>query len=117
MIQLSLTQYITEREIKPRNKGIKKLSKNNCHTYNIYGRTLYELKDFSGAIPVFDVAVPLCRKLDFDEAHYFAALTYFKSGDKNKGIALMNETLLLYPDGAYQDKAKSMLELMKLNKL
>jgi len=94
-----------------------RLNKNNCQTYANYGRSLYELKDFSGAIPVFDIAVPLCQKIGYDEAHYYAALTYFKSGDKNKGIALMNETILLYPDGAYQDKAKSMLELMKLNRL
>jgi Tfp pilus assembly protein PilF len=94
-----------------------KLNKTHCQTYSNYGRALYELKDYSGAMPVFDVAVPLCQKIGFDEAHYYAALTYFKSGDKNRGIALMNETLLLYPDGAYQDKAKSMLELMKLNRL
>jgi type IV pilus assembly protein PilF len=92
------------------------LNKNNCLTYSTYGRTLYELKDFRGAIPIFDVAVHLCKKNNYDEAHYFAALTYFKSGDKTKGIALMNETLLLYPDGAYQAKARSMLELMRMNK-
>jgi type IV pilus assembly protein PilF len=92
------------------------LNKTNCLTYTTYGRALYELKDYRGALPVFDIAVHLCKKNNFDEAHYFAALTYFKSGDKTKGVALMNETLLLYPDGAYQEKAKSMLELMRLNK-
>lgn len=92
------------------------LNKNNCLTYSTYGRTLYELKDYRGAIPIFDVAIHLCKKNNYDEAHYFAALTYFKSGDKTKGIALMNETLLLYPDGAYQAKASSMLELMRMNK-
>ena len=91
-------------------------NKNNCLTYTTYGRSLYELKDYRGALPVFDVAVHLCRKSNFDEAHYFAALTYFKSGDKTRGVSLMNETLLLYPDGPYQKKAQSMLELMRLNK-
>lgn len=94
-----------------------RLNKSHCQTYNTYARSLYELKDFSGAMPVFDVAIPLCQKIGFDEAHYYGALTYFKSGDKNKGIALMNETLLMYPDGPYQDKARSMLDLMKLNRL
>ncbi|MBY0386352.1 tetratricopeptide repeat protein [bacterium] len=93
------------------------LNKNNCLTYTTYGRSLYELKDYRGAIPIFDIAVHLCKKSNFDEAHYFAALTYFKSGDKTKGIALMNETLLIYPDGSYQEKAKSMLELMRMNKI
>ncbi len=91
-------------------------NKNNCLTYSTYGRALYELKDYRGAIPIFDVAVHLCKRNNYDEAHYFAALTYFKSGDKTKGIALMNETLLLYPDGSYQSKASSMLELMRMNK-
>lgn len=92
------------------------LNKNNCLTYSTYGRALYELKDYRGALPIFDVAVHLCKKHNYDEAHYFAALTYFKSGDKTKGVALMNETILLYPDGLYQEKARSMLELMRLNK-
>lgn len=92
------------------------INKTNCLTYTTYARSLYELKDYRGALPIFDVAVPLCKKNQSDEAHYFAALTYFKSGDKTKGIALMNETLLLYPDGLYQNKAKSMLELMRMNK-
>ena len=92
------------------------LNKNNCLTYTTYGRSLYELQDYRGAIPIFDIAVHLCKKSNFDEAHYYAALTYFKSGDKTKGIALMNETLLLYPEGSYQEKAKSMLELMRMNK-
>lgn len=93
------------------------LNKNNCLTFSTYGRALYELKDYRGALPIFDVAIPLCKKSNYPEAHYYAALTYFKSGDKTKGVALMNETLLLYPDEAYQEKAKSMLELMRLNKI
>ncbi len=92
------------------------MNKTNCLAYTTYGRSLYELKDYRGAIPVFDVAIHLCKKSNFDEAHYYAALTYFKSGDKTKGVALMNETLLLYPDGPYQKKAQSMVELMRLNK-
>lgn len=92
------------------------LNKTNCLAYSTYGRSLYELKDYRGAIPVFDIAIHLCKKSNFDEAHYYAALTYFKSGDKTKGVALMNETLLLYPDGPHQKKAQSMIELMRLNK-
>lgn len=94
-----------------------RLDKNNCLTYTVYGRAFYELKNYKAALPAFDAALPLCKKDQNDEAHYFAGLSYYKSGDKNRGIALMNETILLYPEGNYQAMAKSALEMMKFNRL
>lgn len=93
-----------------------RLDKTNCLTYHLYGLAQYELKDFRSALQSFDAALPLCRAAQFDEAHYYAALAYYKSGDKNRGIGLMNETILLYPDGNYQEKAKAALESMKYNR-
>lgn len=94
-----------------------RLDKNSCLTYTIYGRALYETKNYNAALPAFDAALPLCKRDQNDEAHYFAGLAYYKSGEKNRGIALMNETILLYPDGNYQAMAKSALEMMKFNRL
>lgn len=94
-----------------------KLLKDNCISYSYYGRALYEMKDYKAALPVFDSALPLCKREKFDEAHYYAAMAYYKAGDRMKGIALMNETVLLYPDGEYQDRAKNMVDVMKLNKM
>lgn len=93
------------------------IEKRNCLAYTYYGRSLYELKDFASANRTFELALPLCKPLNFDEAHFFAALSYFKSGNKSRGIALMNETILHYPDGPHNEKAQQMLELMKLNRL
>lgn len=93
------------------------LNRDNCVGYNYYARSLYEMGDFKGANPVFESALPLCKRQNFDEAHYFAALSYFKAGNKSRGIALMNEAILQYPNGAYQSKARETLELMKLNQM
>jgi len=94
-----------------------KQNPSSCFTMTTYGRCFYELNNFTKAINLFDVAMPLCQKLNSDEAHYFGALSYFKSGQRSKGIALMNETILLYHQGEYEKKSRDMLELMKLNKL
>lgn len=94
-----------------------RIEKDNCLAYYYYGRSLYELQDYRSALPVFDTAIPLCKRDNFDEANYYGALSYYKSGDRMKGIALMNETVLNFPNGEYQDKAKNMIEVMKLHKL
>lgn len=94
-----------------------KQNSSSCFTMTLYARCFYELKNYVKAINLFDVAMPLCQKLNSDEAHYYGALSYFKSGQRSKGIALMNETILLYHQGEYEKKSREMLELMKLNKL
>ncbi|MCB9072441.1 MAG: tetratricopeptide repeat protein [Bdellovibrionaceae bacterium] len=91
--------------------------RNSCFSYTLYARSYYEMNEFRTATPLFDKALPLCQKINFDEAHYYAALNYFKAGERTKGIALMNETILLYTKGEYEEKAKAALELMKLNKM
>lgn len=92
-------------------------NRNSCYAMNMYARSYYELKDYKKAISLFDTAMPMCQKVNYDEAHYFGALAYFKSGQRTKGIALMNETILLYNKGDYEMKSREMLELMKLNRL
>lgn len=89
----------------------------SCLAYNYYGRSLYEMADYKSATSVFDTALPLCKRENVDEAHYFAALSYYKSGDRMKGIAIMNETVLYFPNGEYQDRAKNMIDVMKMNKM
>lgn len=92
-------------------------NKNSCFAMTLYARSYFEIKDYKRALPLFDLAMPMCQKINFDEAHYYAAIAYFKAGQRTKGIALMNETILLYNQGDYEKKSREMLELMKLNKL
>jgi type IV pilus assembly protein PilF len=89
----------------------------SCFVYTMYARCYYELRNYQKAINLFDKAIPLCQKVNFDEAHYYGALSYFKAGARTKGIALMNEAVLLYTNGDYEKKSRETLELMKLNKL
>lgn len=92
-------------------------NQNSCFAMTLYARSFFELKDFKRALPLFDLAMPMCQKINYDEAHYYGAIAYFKAGQRTKGIALMNETILLYNQGDYEKKSREMLELMKLNKL
>jgi Tfp pilus assembly protein PilF len=112
--------YVREKNYKSAIPYLQKsirLDKTNCLTYSLYARSLYELGDLKAALPVFDAALPLCRRAQVDEAHFYAAMAYYKSGDHSRGIGLMNETILFYPDGEFQAKAKANLELMRLNRL
>lgn len=92
-------------------------NKNTCFGMTLYARSFFELNDYKRALPLFDLAIPMCQKINYDEAHYYGAIAYFKAGQRTKGIALMNETILLYTKGDHEMKSREMLELMKLNKL
>lgn len=94
-----------------------KENRQSCFAMSTYARCFYELKNYTKAISLFDLAIPMCKKINFDEAHFYGALSYFKSGQRSKGIALMNETILAYNKGEYELKSREMLELMKLNRL
>jgi len=85
----------------------------NCLSNNYYGRSLYELKDFTHAAEALDRAVSFCQKNLFDEPHYYSALTYFQLGQKAKAEVRFEELLKLYPNGQYRDKAKEMLDTIR----
>lgn len=93
------------------------LNNEQCLAQTYLGRSYYELNQLQSANDIFSTAVPLCQKTKNDEAHYYAALSQFKSGKKLRGIALMNETILLYPKGKYNRRAQRTLELMRLNRV
>lgn len=90
-----------------------KLNRDNCLAYTLFGRSQFELSDYKNAATSLDSAVVLCKPSQFDEPHYFAALTYEKLGDKEKAIARLEEVIRLYPSGKYNRKAQSMLNQIK----
>lgn len=85
----------------------------NCTAQSYLGRTYYEEGNYKRATDLLDQAVQACMKAQFDEPHYYSALSYFQLGQKEKSIARLNEIIKLYPDGNYVEKAKSMLETIK----
>ena len=89
------------------------LQKDNCFASSYYGRSLYELKDLKRAAEALDQAVGFCKRSQFDEPHYYSALTYYQLGDADKAVARLEELIKIYPQGRYVDKSKVMLETIK----
>lgn len=85
----------------------------NCLAQNYLGRTYYEEGNFKRATELLDQAIQACMKSQFDEPHYYSALSYFQLGQKEKSIARLNEIIKMYPNGKYIEKSKSMLETIK----
>lgn len=89
------------------------MDRENCFAQSYYGRTLYEMKDYTGASAALDRAVGFCQRMQFDEPHYFAALAYYHAGDESRATARLEEVTKLYPGGTYAPKAQLLLKQMR----
>jgi len=87
--------------------------RDSCVANTYYGRSIFELKDYTNAATVLDNAIGFCQRALFDEPHYYSALTYFRLGDKEKSMARFSEIVKLYPEGKYREKSKAMLEMLR----
>jgi Tfp pilus assembly protein PilF len=87
--------------------------KENCIVQTYYGRCFYELKQYSKATEVLDQAVGYCQRLQYDEPHYYSALSYFQKGSSDKAESMLKELIHLYPDGRYVSRAKEALEVIQ----
>lgn len=85
----------------------------DCAASTYYGRTFFEVGDYSQAAEALDKAIGFCQKNMYDEPHYYSALAYYRLGDKSKSIARFEGLLKLYPSGTYREKAKGMLALIR----
>lgn len=90
-----------------------KLQRQSCSANTYLGRSYFELKNYIKAAETLDSAIGFCQKDQFDEPHYYSALTYYRLGEKGKSKARFEEIMKLYPQGQYRDKARGMLELLK----
>lgn len=85
----------------------------SCHTMNFYGRSLFELEEYSAASATLDRAVTLCENTKLDEPHFYSALSFYKVGKLEQARARFNELIHLRPDSKYSIKAKEMLEILQ----
>lgn len=85
----------------------------NCFAHTYYGRSFFELQNYSASIVALDKAIEFCQKLLIDEPHYFSALAYYRLGAKQKSITRFEEVIKLYPNGKYADRSKGMLNIIK----
>jgi type IV pilus assembly protein PilF len=83
-----------------------------CPGHNYYGQALFQLQKYDAAIDSFETALQLCNN-KYDEPHYFSALTYFKTGQKEKAQARLEEVISAYPQSEYSQKARAMLKIIK----
>jgi len=83
-----------------------------CPAYNYYGQTLFQQGKYKGAIESFDHALALCNN-NYDEAHYYSAVSYYKMGQTEKAIARLEEVEKQYPESEYATKAKNMIRTIQ----
>jgi type IV pilus assembly protein PilF len=105
--------------LKDYNKALENLKRSldmrrqSCNTYTYYGKALFALHDFSKSAPAFDRAIALCKNKNFDEPHYYSALSYYKLGQPESAISRLEEQLEQYPTGKYSAKAQKLLSIMR----
>jgi len=110
MAQFKLLQFETAR--KTFQKALD-FQRDNCLAHSYYGRSLFELKDYTRASEALDRAAGFCQRAQYDEPQYYGALSYYQMGQKPKAEARFESLLKLYPNGRYTDKAKTMLETIR----
>lgn len=81
----------------------------DCLTMTLYGRTLFELKNYSMASQALDEATRTCAQPSKEEPYYFSALSYLKLGQSNQAYARLKECLENFPKGRYAGRAQSLM--------
>ena len=89
-----------------------KINRTHCLAHTLFGRSELELEDFSHASAELDRAIVFCKQSNFDEPHYYSGISYFRMGNREKGMARMEEVLKYYPNGKYAARAKNMIDEM-----
>ncbi len=83
-----------------------------CPSHNYLGQVLFQTQKYQSALEAFDTALKLCNNR-YDEPHYYGALSLFKLGYRDRGIARLEEVIKFYPESDYSIQAQSMLKIMR----
>lgn len=111
---LALAHFQKGDYIKARDQAMLALKGNKsfCPAQSTYAQSLFFLEDFEKAVRVFERMTTSCEA-EKEMAHYYSGLCHFKLGSKSKAIGRMEQTLSLFPEGEYTEKAQNMLKIMK----
>lgn len=90
-----------------------RLERENCFTFNYYGRSLFELKEYEQSAPSFDQAENLCKSSKFEEPTYFGALSYLKIGKRELAVTKLEEVVSKFPESQYAKRATRLLKILK----
>jgi Tfp pilus assembly protein PilF len=115
LINLGMAQFKLLQLAEAKKTFLKALDfqRDNCLANSYYGRTLFEMRDYERAAEALDRAAGFCQRSQYDEPHYYSALSYYQLGQKPKAEARFESLLKLYPNGRYTEKAKTMLETIR----
>lgn len=82
----------------------------NCYSNTLYGRALYELRRYRTAASTLDRAILFCRERQFEEPHFFSALSYLRMGRKDEAKSRFQEIISLYPESSFARRSQALLE-------
>lgn len=110
---LSLFRQKKYKEAKGQLEKSLEFQRSSCLGQTLYGRSLFELKDFSAAASVLDRAIGYCKNEQVDEPQYYSALAYYQMGDQRRAETRLEEIVKIYSSGRYRERARSMLDTMR----
>lgn len=114
LANLALAYFQKGDYVKSRDRSLDalKADKSFCPAQATYAQSLFFLEDFEKASKVFERMTTTCE-LSKEMAHYYSGLCLFRLGSKSKAIGRMEQTLSLFPEGEYSERAQNMLKIMK----
>ncbi len=91
-------------------------NREDCMTQVYYARTLLETNHIKLAAEQLDKASQFCILQKVDDAHFYGAIAYYRSGNKQKALARFEELVKLFPDGKHRLKSADMIRLIQKEK-
>ncbi len=89
----------------------------NCMTHVYLGRTYLDLNELALATDQLEKGISFCQPINVDEAHYYAALAFYRFNQKDRAMVRFEELIKLFPEGKNNEKARKMLALIKKGNL
>ena len=86
----------------------------DCFSQLYLGRTLLELGKNKLAASRLDLAAYFCRQSRIDDAHYFAAIAYYRLGKVDQSLIRFNDVIKLYDSNSqHRENAKEMIQMIE----
>jgi type IV pilus assembly protein PilF len=88
-------------------------NREDCYTQVYYARSLMETNHTKLAAEQLDKATQFCHLERVDDAHFYGAIAYYRSGNKQKALARFEELVKIFPDGKHRAKSTEMIQLIQ----
>ncbi len=88
-------------------------NREDCYTQVYYARSLLETNHAKLAAEQLDQATQFCVLERVDDAHFYSAIAYYRTGNKQKALARFKELVTLFPEGKHRVKSSEMIQLIQ----